>query len=150
MKSVLYKSMFLQKMFSIKSSRLLCQIRAHLSLVNTVTSFNLLFIYFYLQYELKNDESPEEGYSVLAPGASIAVSSLWLHSILSSLSKKRKQKKSTGFEIIKRLMDGFYEPWDLAMKGGITPFKDSPVHKSLKCKYCRSLYVFEIYLFNVV
>ncbi|XP_062580784.1 uncharacterized protein LOC134242695 isoform X3 [Saccostrea cucullata] len=84
-------------------------------------------------YEMRNEETPIEGYCLLAPGATIAISSLWLHSVLSSLPKKKKKPKSTGFDIIKRLMDGFYEPWDLAVKGGITPFKDSSIYKSLRC-----------------
>ena len=80
----------------------------------------------------------------------MAVKSVWIHSILSaikrsSLKKEKTPKKSgketvttsleKGVEIIKRLMDGFFDPWDLVRKGGTSSFKNDPVYLSLKCMY---------------
>lgn len=88
-----------------------------------------------------------ENFQVLAPGAPIAVKTLWLHNLLSTLSKqrakkdKKAEKKGTvvreerGVEVLKRLMDGFFDPCDLAVEGGTKRFIDNPVFKSLQCKY---------------
>ena len=86
------------------------------------------------------------GYCILAPGAKIAVSTNWLDRTLASVSKtKKKQTKGKnpdipanpsplGYDIIKRLIDGFFEPWDLAVEGGTKPFQDSVIFKSLRSK----------------
>ena len=41
--------------------------------------------------------------------------------------------------IIKRLIDGFYDIYDLAVSGGTTSFQNTPVYKGLKCKYWKML-----------
>lgn len=41
--------------------------------------------------------------------------------------------------IIKRLIDGFYNIYDLAVSGGTTSFQSTPVYKGLKCKYWKML-----------
>ncbi|VDI81927.1 Hypothetical predicted protein [Mytilus galloprovincialis] len=73
----------------------------------------------------------------MAPGAKIAVNEIWLYGILSTLSKHRhrkapKEKEKAGFDILKRLIDGFYEPWDLAIDGGTKVFQDSKIFRALR------------------
>ena len=89
------------------------------------------------QYEVSEGETLKDGYILLAPGAKIAVGKVWLHSTLLSLSKKSRKLKNpenAGFDIVKRLMDAFYEPWDLCVKGGTKAFQDSNIFKSLRSK----------------
>ena len=85
-----------------------------------------------MQYELAEGEEPRSGYVRLAPGARIAIQSLWLHMYLSYIPNKRPEKP--GFDVIKRLIDGFYEPWDLNVGGGTSSFRDTAVFTSLRCK----------------
>ena len=77
----------------------------------------------------------------MAPGSKIAISSLWLHNTLSSVSRnlEKRQKRAGGHikknpnkkrriidldsETIKRLMDGFYDPWELQQHGGTKAFE---------------------------
>ena len=37
-------------------------------------------------------------------------------------------------EIIKKLIDGFYEPVDLVRDGGTSAFRDDPIFQALQCK----------------
>ncbi|XP_052065407.1 uncharacterized protein LOC127705183 isoform X13 [Mytilus californianus] len=89
-------------------------------------------------YEVGEDNVIRDGYCILAPGAKIAVNEIWLYGILSTISKKRdrrkapKEKEKAGFEILKRLIDGFYEPWDLAIDGGTKVFHDSKIFRALR------------------
>lgn len=50
-------------------------------------------------------------------------------------SRKRKGKtiETKSAEVIKKLIDGFFEPWDLAIKGGTKAFSENPIFKSLRC-----------------
>ncbi|XP_053405601.1 uncharacterized protein LOC123566663 isoform X1 [Mercenaria mercenaria] len=85
-----------------------------------------------------------DNFHLLAPGASIAVNTLWLHDILSSLTKQRQKREKKAdkkgltiredrnVEILKRLMDGFFDPWDLAVEGGTASFKDNAVFNALQ------------------
>ena len=76
---------------------------------------------------------------------------MWLHNTLSSLNRSHERRLSKAevaivkgsnpvriydldSETIKRLMDGFYDPWDLAVDGGTGAFENNPVFKSLKGK----------------
>ncbi|CAC5409683.1 SLC39A14 [Mytilus coruscus] len=88
-------------------------------------------------YEVGDDNLIRDGYCILAPGAKIAVNEIWLYGVLSTISKKRdrkapKAKEKAGFEILKRLIDGFYEPWDLAIDGGTKVFHDSKIFRALR------------------
>ncbi|XP_063401562.1 uncharacterized protein LOC134685596 isoform X22 [Mytilus trossulus] len=86
-------------------------------------------------YEVRDDSVIRDGYCILAPGAQIAVNEIWLYGILSTLSKHRKapkEKEKAGFDILKRLIDGFYEPWDLAIDGGTKVFQDSKIFRALR------------------
>ncbi|XP_071122689.1 uncharacterized protein [Mytilus edulis] len=88
-------------------------------------------------YEIGDDSVIRDGYCILAPGAKIAVNEIWLYGILSTLSKHRhrkapKEKEKAGFDILKRLIDGFYEPWDLAIDGGTKVFQDSKIFRALR------------------
>ncbi|XP_076114858.1 uncharacterized protein LOC143082833 isoform X24 [Mytilus galloprovincialis] len=88
-------------------------------------------------YEIGDDSVIRDGYCIMAPGAKIAVNEIWLYGILSTLSKHRhrkapKEKEKAGFDILKRLIDGFYEPWDLAIDGGTKVFQDSKIFRALR------------------
>lgn len=50
-------------------------------------------------------------------------------------SRKRKGKtiETKSAEVIKKLIDGFFEPWDRAIKGGTKAFSENPIFKSLRC-----------------
>lgn len=89
-----------------------------------------------LQYEVKDGDQLQNGFVLLAPGATIAVKPLWLHATLASVSKKKRKnnKETKSAEVIKKLIDGFFEPWDLAIKGGTKAFSENPIFKSLRCK----------------
>ena len=85
-----------------------------------------------------------KGYQRLAPQATICVKPDWLNSVLSSNTKNREKfmKKSLqrkrpllddrSSAIIKRLMDGYFEPWELQVPGGSSAFKDCPVMYSIQ------------------
>lgn len=90
------------------------------------------------------DNPVPEGFERLALGTSIAVRPMWLHNVLSSLgdSRLRREKKAEkkkkhvredrSCEIIKRLMDGFFDVKDLLIDGGTSAFKNHPVYLSLQ------------------
>lgn len=91
-----------------------------------------------------------DGYQLMAPGATIAVNSLWLHDALASVSrnldkrekraayqkKKNPEKKRRNIDLdsetVKKLMDGFYDPWDLAIEGGTKAFENDERFLSIK------------------
>ncbi|XP_053387541.1 uncharacterized protein LOC128551127 [Mercenaria mercenaria] len=91
----------------------------------------------------KNRTAPE-GFQLLCEGASIAVRPMWLEELLATINKARTKKlkkaarqnrdvkEDESSEIIKRLIDGFFEPSELAVQGGTSVFKDNPVYLSLK------------------
>ncbi|XP_048763984.1 uncharacterized protein LOC125671983 [Ostrea edulis] len=91
-----------------------------------------------------NDAIPEV-FHLLSPGSGIAVNSLWLNNTLSVISNQRyrKEKKAVkkgkgvrenrDVEILKKkLMDGFFYPWDLAVEGVTAKFQANPVYKGLQ------------------
>ena len=49
-------------------------------------------------------------------------------------SSEQTRKEDHERTVIKRLIDGFYDPWDLDVSGGTSSFQGQPVFESLKCK----------------
>ena len=95
----------------------------------------------FFQVLISPEQSVPDGFKLIAPGAEIAVKATWLHSALASIRQPKRrrdsQRKQSKMEtlIIKRLIDGFYDIYDLAVSGGTTSFQNTPVYKGLKCKY---------------
>ena len=85
---------------------------------------------------MDDGEKPLAGYQLLAPTSSVAVKSKWMLDILVSLncSKSRRKAEPELSEIVKRLIDGFFEPWDLAKDGETSTFHDDKIFHVLKCK----------------
>ncbi|KAH3882380.1 hypothetical protein DPMN_006316 [Dreissena polymorpha] len=96
---------------------------------------------------IQDNRSPPVGFQLLAPGATIAVRPLWLEEVLSSIdtssSRRNKRAEKLGkpikmnhsAEIIKKLMDGFFDPEELGINGGTAAFKVNYIYKSIKRKF---------------
>ena len=54
-------------------------------------------------------------------------------------NKTQKTGEIANPAILKRLIDGFFDPWDLSVHGGSAVFIDHPVYEALKCKCCTVL-----------
>ena len=84
-----------------------------------------------------------EGYQLLAPGAKVAVPSAWLAEILQSAKPRKKHGKpaqpTESSVVLKKLIDGFFDPWEIAeLKGGTRLMEEDPtvgpIIKALRCK----------------
>lgn len=79
-----------------------------------------------------------EGYQLLAQGTKVAVPISWLTKTLAKL-----KDKSSSF-ILKKLIDGFMDPWDYGLQGGSRAFvgtKWEPLIDALEVFCCTQLNV---------
>jgi hypothetical protein len=72
------------------------------------------------------------GYQLLVPGASLGIPSTWLSTVLHKLRKKEPAV------VIKKLVDGLLQPWEIGLMGGteaLAKSKWEPVYKALQGKF---------------
>lgn len=81
---------------------------------------------------MQADESIPDDYQLLAPGCNVAVPCSWLANLLQGTRKKIKhgnkgREETTPGAIIRRLIDGFIEPWQIGKASGTKAMLNDPV-----------------------
>ena len=107
----------------------------------------------YFKVVVPEHSAPPDGFELLAPGASIAVRPTWLEDLVSLVTiyrdrqnkkaakKGKKMKTNFSGEIIKKLMDGFFYPEELAVSGGTSAFAGNAIFESIKRKLNTQLFI---------
>ena len=77
---------------------------------------------------VEEDRQLEPGFQWLVPGMKVAVTSDWFGIF------KQKYRKNAPSSLIKKMLDSFFNPWDLALCGGRSEMEKDSATKGLAIK----------------